>query len=131
RLRARAALGSTRILDRRGQLLYEAPDPLSGRRRPLPIAEIPLALRQATIAVEDRDFYANAGVDPRGILRAVWANLRSGELVAGGSTITQQLARGFLLDPDLAQRRTLERKLREAGLARNRPPPFSKAEILR
>ncbi|MFL5805882.1 MAG: PBP1A family penicillin-binding protein [Roseiflexaceae bacterium] len=130
RLRARAALGSTRILDRRGQLLYEAPDPLSGWRRPLPIAEIPPALRQATIAVEDRDFYANAGVAPRGILRAAWANLRSGELVAGGSTITQQLARGFLLDPDLAQRRTLDRKLRETVLALKLTAAYPKDEIL-
>jgi 1A family penicillin-binding protein len=129
-LRARAALGGTRILDRRGQLLYEAPDPLSGRRRPLPIAEMPLALRQATIAVEDRDFYANAGVDPRGILRAVWANLRSGELVAGGSTITQQLARGFLLEPDLAQQRTLGRKLRESVLALKLTAAYPKDEIL-
>src|SRR5262245_2629499 len=130
RLRARAALGSTRILDRRGQLLYEATDPLSGRRRPLPIAEIPLALRQATIAIEDRDFYTNSGVDPRGILRAVWSNLRSGELVAGGSTITQQLARGFLLDPGMAQQRTLERKLREAVLALKLTAAYPKDEIL-
>src|SRR6185295_9309051 len=130
RLRARAALGSTRILDRRGQLLYEAHDPLSGRRQPLSLAEIPLALRQATVAVEDRDFYANSGVDPRGILRAAWANLRSGELVAGGSTITQQLARGFLLDPDLAQRRTLDRKLREAVLALKLTAVYPKDEIL-
>src|SRR5438093_12490953 len=54
RLRARAGLGNTRILDRRGQLLYEAPDPFAGRRRSLPLREVPLALRQATIAVEDR-----------------------------------------------------------------------------
>jgi membrane peptidoglycan carboxypeptidase len=130
RLRARAALGSTRILDRRGQLLFEAPDPLSGWRRPLPIDEIPLALRQATIAIEDRDFYTNSGVDPRGILRAAWANLRSGELVAGGSTITQQLARGFLLDPNLAQQRTFARKLREAVLALKLTATYPKDEIL-
>src|SRR5690242_12686768 len=130
RLRARAALGSTRILDRRGRLLYEAPDPFSGRRRALPPREIPLALRQATIAVEDREFYANPGVDPWGILRAAWTNLRSGAAVAGGSTITQQLARGFLLDPELAQQRTLERKLREAVLALKLTAAYPKDEIL-
>jgi 1A family penicillin-binding protein len=129
-LRARAALGSTRILDRHGRLLFEAPDPFAGRRRTLPLQEIPLALRQATIAVEDRDFYANLGVDLRGIVRAAWTDLRSGAAVAGGSTITQQLARSFLIDPTLAQRRTLERKLREAVLALKLTASYPKDEIL-
>ena len=48
-LRARAALGSTRILDRHGQLLYELPDPLSGRQRPVALSQLPAALRQATV----------------------------------------------------------------------------------
>jgi len=129
-LRARAALGSTRILDRRGQLLYTLPDPLSGRQRPVPLAEIPPALRQATIAIEDASFYQNPGVDPRGIARAAWDNLRSAALVAGGSTITQQLARGFLLNPQLAGARTLERKLREAVLALKLTATYPKDEIL-
>ncbi len=129
-LRARAALGSTRILDRRGQLLYELPDPFSGRQRPIPLSEIPPALRQATIAIEDASFYGNPGVDLRGIARALWLDLRSGSLVAGGSTITQQLARGFLLDPQLAQQRSLERKLREAVLALKLTANYSKDEIL-
>src|SRR6185503_2249486 len=55
-LRARAAFGSTRILDRRGQLLYELPDPLSGYQQPVTLSAIPPALRQATIAVEDASF---------------------------------------------------------------------------
>jgi penicillin-binding protein 1C len=130
RLRARAGLGSTRILDRRGRLLYELPDPLIGHQRPVPLGEIPLALRQATIAVEDASFYANTGVDPRGILRAAWTNARSASLSAGGSTITQQLARGFLLDPQLARRRSFDRKLREAVLALKLTATYSKDEIL-
>ena len=130
RLRARAALGSTRILDRRGQLLAELPDPLTGRQRPVPLDAIPLALRQATIAVEDAGFYTNPGVDLRGIARAAWTNLRSGSLSAGGSTITQQLARGFLLDPALAQQRTLWRKLHEAALALKLTASYPKDEIL-
>jgi 1A family penicillin-binding protein len=129
-LRARAALGSTRILDRRGQLLYELPDPFSGRQRPIPLSEIPPALRQATIAIEDASFYRNPGIDLRGIARALWLDLRSGSVVAGGSTITQQLARGFLLDPQLAQQRSLERKLREAVLALKLTANYSKDEIL-
>ncbi len=130
RLRGRAALGNTRILDRRGRLLYELPDPLSGRQRPVAIDEIPLALRQATIAVEDASFYQNPGVDLRGILRAAWTDLHSGSLAAGGSTITQQLARGFLLDPRLARQRTFERKLREAVLALKLTASYPKDEIL-
>jgi membrane peptidoglycan carboxypeptidase len=129
-LRDRAALGSTRILDRRGQLLYELPDPLSGRQRPIPLSDIPIALRQATIAVEDAGFYQNPGVELSGILRAALVDLQSGALVAGGSTITQQLARGFLLDPELAQRRTLDRKLREAVLALKLTSAYSKDDIL-
>src|SRR5215218_468945 len=122
-LRARAALGSTRILDQRGQLLYQLPDPLSGRQRPIALPDIPLALRQATIAVEDAGFYQNSGVELSGILRAAWLDLQYGALVAGGSTITQQLARGFLLDPALAQ-------LREAVLALKLTAGYSKDEIL-
>ena len=129
-LRARAALGSTRILDRRGQLLYELPEPLSGRQRPVPLDTIPLALRQATIAVEDASFYSNSGIDMRGIARAVWANLRSGAIVSGGSTITQQLARGFLLDPATARERSFSRKLREALLALKLTAAYSKDDIL-
>ncbi|MEO7910743.1 MAG: transglycosylase domain-containing protein, partial [Roseiflexaceae bacterium] len=130
RLRDRAALGSTRILDRRGQLLYALPDPLSGQQRPIALQDIPLALRQATIAVEDAGFYQNPGVELSGILRAAWLDLQSGALVAGGSTITQQLARGFLLEPELAQQRTLDRKLREAVLALKLNAGYSKDDIL-
>jgi len=130
RLRAQAGLGSTRILDRRGQLLYEVPDPFSARRRPLPLSEMPIALRQATIAIEDASFYSNTGVDLKGIVRAAWLDLRSGSVVAGGSTITQQLARSFLLDPQLAGTRTLDRKLRETILALKLTTIYPKDEIL-
>lgn len=129
-LRARAARGNTRLLDRNGHLLYEVPDPFSGRQRPLALEEIPLALRQATIALEDRTFYRNPGVDLRGIVRAAWRNLSGGAIVAGGSTITQQLARNFLLDPHVSQQRTLERKIRETVLALKLTSTFSKDDIL-
>ncbi|NJN68381.1 MAG: PBP1A family penicillin-binding protein [Chloroflexaceae bacterium] len=129
-LRARAARSNTRILDRNGRVLDEIPDPLSGRQRPLPLEEIPLTLRQATIAIEDRRFYHHPGLDLRGILRAAWHNLTSRSITAGGSTITQQLARNFLLDPQMAQQRTLERKIREAVLALKLSSRFSKDEIL-
>ncbi|MEI8305794.1 MAG: penicillin-binding protein 1C [Chloroflexales bacterium] len=129
-IRARASLGNTRILDRSGRLLYALPDPLSGRQRPVPLSEIPLALQQATVAVEDASFYENPGVDLRGIMRAAWTNLRSGQVVAGGSTISQQLARTILLDPQEAQERSLWRKLREVVLALKLNASFPKADIL-
>jgi penicillin-binding protein 1A len=81
---------------------------------------------QAIIANEDVRFYYHFGVDPIGILRAVWVNLRYGEVVEGGSTITQQLAR----DMFLTQERTLSRKIKEALLALVIERKFSKAEIL-
>ncbi len=121
---------STRLLDRHGRLLYEIVDPHAGRHTPLTLDQIPLYCRQATIATEDANFYRNPGVDPLGILRAAWINLRGGEVLAGGSTITQQLARNLLLDPQERQQRTLTRKLRETILAWRLARRYGKDEIL-
>ena len=129
-LRERAALGNTRVLDRNGTLLYTQPDPLSGRQRPVTLDAVALLLRQATIAVEDASFYQNPGLELRGILRAAWSNWQRGAVVAGGSTITQQLARTFLLDPALAREQSLERKVREAVLALKLTASLPKDEIL-
>ncbi|MDY7040003.1 MAG: PBP1A family penicillin-binding protein, partial [Chloroflexota bacterium] len=111
-------------------LLYEVIDPYTGKHTPLSLDQIPLALRQATIATEDANFYSNPGVDARGIIRALWINLRGGEVLAGGSTITQQLARNLLLDPQERSERTLIRKLRESILAWRLARTYSKDEIL-
>jgi membrane peptidoglycan carboxypeptidase len=108
---------STKILDRHGRLLYTISDPHTGRHTPIPLADIPLACRQATIATEDSHFYTNPGVDIVAILRAMWINARGGEVLSGGSTITQQLARNLLLSPQERTQRTLTRKLRESILA--------------
>ncbi|MBC7226191.1 MAG: penicillin-binding protein 1C [Thermoflexales bacterium] len=121
---------SSRILDRNGRLLYEITDPHGGRHVPVPLEEIPLYCRQATIATEDANFYTNPGVDLRGILRALWINLRGGEVLAGGSTITQQVARNLLLSPQERSQRTLLRKLRESILAWRIARTFTKDEIL-
>ena len=94
------------------------------------MADIPLALQQATIATEDANFYTNPGVDVRGILRAVWINLRGGDVLAGGSTITQQVARNLLLSPQERAQRTLTRKLRESILAWQLTRTYSKGDIL-
>ncbi|MCA9940075.1 MAG: transglycosylase domain-containing protein, partial [Anaerolineales bacterium] len=87
---------SVRITDRNGRLLYDVIDANSGRNIVLPLAQIPRQLRQATIDTEDGSFYTNPGVDVVGIVRAFWINLRGGEVLAGGSTITQQVSRNLL-----------------------------------
>jgi len=126
----RRSAPTTRILDRQGKLLYEIIDPHAGRHTPLSLDQIPLACQQATIATEDANFYVNPGVDLVGILRAAWINLRGGEVLAGGSTITQQLARNLLLDPQERAERTLKRKLRESILAWRIARRYDKEEIL-
>jgi membrane peptidoglycan carboxypeptidase len=126
----RRSAPSTRILDRHGRLLYEIIDPHAGRHTPLSLDQIPLACQQATIATEDANFYANPGVDLAGILRAAWINLRGGEVLAGGSTITQQLARNLLLDPQERAERTLKRKLRESILAWRIARRYDKDQVL-
>lgn len=121
---------STRFVDRHGRLLYEVLPQEGGRHTTVPLEEIPLALRQATIATEDRGFYQHPGVDPFGVLRAAWINLRGGETLAGGSTITQQVARNLLLEESERWQRSPRRKLREALLAWRLTRRFSKDEIL-
>jgi penicillin-binding protein 1C len=121
---------SVRIVDREGRLLYEALPGEGGRNTVVPLEAIPSFCRQATIATEDRSFYSNPGVDLRGILRAAWINLRGGETLAGGSTITQQVARNLLLSPAERGERTIKRKLRESLLAWQLTREFSKDEIL-
>ena len=123
-------LPSIRITDRQGRLLYEMLAQGGGRNAPTPLESIPLALRQATIATEDASFYSNPGVDPVGILRALWINLQGGETLSGGSTITQQVARTLLMSPQERVQRTLRRKLRESILAWQLTQRYSKDQIL-
>ncbi|MFT3967963.1 MAG: transglycosylase domain-containing protein [Sphingobium sp.] len=80
---------------------------------PVKIADLPEHVPQAFIAIEDKRFYSHWGIDPRGIARAFWQNLRAGGVRQGGSTITQQLAKGAFLTAD----RTAARKLREVAIA--------------
>jgi 1A family penicillin-binding protein len=121
---------SVRIVDRYGRLLYEALDEGGGRHVVVPLESIPMACQQAAIATEDRRFYTNPGVDLEGVLRAVWINLRGGETLAGGSTITQQVARNLFLEESERGERSLRRKLREALLAWRLSRRLSKDEIL-
>ncbi len=130
KLYERVAAPSTRIYDRQGRLLYEILDPHGGAHTPIPLAQIPPACVNATIATEDAGFYQNPGVDAWAIARAVWINLRGGEVLSGGSTITQQLARNLLLSPQERTEISLERKLREAILAWRLARAYSKEQIL-
>ncbi len=95
-------------------------------RMPVKIAQIPKDLQNAFIAVEDARFYEHSGIDPRGILRALWANISGGGVSEGGSTITQQLAKNAYL----TQERTLKRKIQEMFLALQLEREYSKQEIL-
>ena len=95
-------------------------------RRPVGINEIPKNLQNAFIAVEDNRFYEHIGIDPRGIMRAIWANIQGRELTEGGSTITQQLAKNAYLTQD----RTMKRKIQEVFLALQLERQYTKQEIL-
>ncbi len=120
---------STRIYDRDGRLLYQIG--AEGRQRVvIPFAQMPANLRHATIAAEDADFYNNPGYDAGALVRALWQNLSSGEVVSGGSTITQQLARTALLTDQERVERSYYRKAREVVLAARITSRYSKDEIL-
>jgi penicillin-binding protein 1B len=88
--------------------------------------QVPKSLLNALFAVEDRDFYQHFGVSPKGILRALWANVRAGGIVQGGSTLTQQLVKNFYLSSE----RTWWRKLNEVVMALLLEARYSKDEIL-
>ena len=121
---------TTQILDRHGKLLYEVIDPEAGKQIDLALDRIPAACVQATIATEDGRFFAHIGVDPLAIARAVWQNLTSGDVVSGGSTLTQQLARTLLLPAAERYTQSYARKLREAWLAWQLERTYSKDELL-
>ena len=94
--------------------------------KPVDARTLPPHVRQAFLAIEDRRFYSHWGVDPRGVARAAWANVGSGGVRQGGSTITQQLAKNAFLDSD----RTAARKLREMMIAFWLEAWLTKDEIL-
>ncbi|NJL93215.1 MAG: penicillin-binding protein [Anaerolineae bacterium] len=123
------ALPSTRIYDRHGQLLYEIVDLYGGSHASVPLEALSPCIVDATIATEDANFYRHPGVDAEGVARAVWINLRGGEVQAGGSTITQQVARTLLLSEEKSER-TVRRKLREMVLALQLSAAYSRDEIL-
>jgi penicillin-binding protein 2A len=100
----------TLIYDRHGNVAGQLS---SSRIDPVALSQIPLSLQQAIIAVEDVRFYEHSGMDVWAILRALWADLRAGAWVEGGSTLTQQLAKNMFLDSE----KTITRKWKEAIIA--------------
>lgn len=88
--------------------------------------EAPQTLLQGLFSTEDRDFYSHFGLSPKGIARAMWANVRAGGMVQGGSTITQQLVKNFFLTSE----RSLTRKVNEALMSLILEYRYSKDEIL-
>jgi len=119
-----------------GEVLFEAavePVVISGLhgdiqedRREMQLAEVPVPLVRAIVAVEDRRFFEHFGLDLRGLARAIIVNLRAGGVRQGGSTLTQQLMKNFFL----SDARTVTRKLQEAVMALVAERDFSKEEIL-
>lgn len=110
---------TTKIYDRTGEhLLYEVfdPRPHRGDRTYVPLEHIPLVMREATIALEDRSFYENPGINVRGLARAFWNNLQ-GLPIQGGSSITQQLVKHVLIPPDERYVQSYSRKVKEVILA--------------
>jgi len=95
-------------------------------RTVVPYSDMPIHLRNAVVASEDRRFYEHSGVDMRGVMRALRINAASGDVEQGGSTITQQLVKILFTDG----KRTLNRKIREALLATKLSAKADKDEVL-
>ncbi|MFA0761196.1 MAG: hypothetical protein HZLCBSQH_001300 [Candidatus Fervidibacterota bacterium] len=112
-------------------LLYSSDGVLLGTimsvyRKWVPLRQIPKPLQWATIVAEDRKFYTHPGIDPKGIIRAIWECVKARRYVQGGSTITMQLARNLYLSSE----KTIRRKLKELLLAVQLERRFSKDELL-
>ena len=122
-LRAYQPATVTNVYAKDGTLLGEI---YEKRRYVLPLKEIPKHVQDAFVAAEDGNFWTHGGIDYWSIARALWANLNSGRKSQGGSTITQQIAKNFLLTAD----KNFERKAKEAILSRRIEEAYSKEHIL-
>lgn len=115
---------SSQIYDVHGNLITTVH--ATENRLPVKLSQVPKDLQNAFIATEDNRFYSHHGVDPIGIMRAIWVDIAHDGVAEGGSTITQQLARNAFLTQD----RTLKRKIMEAMLAIRIEQYYTKQEIL-
>lgn len=114
---------STQIMDRNGELLYSIYT--QKNRTDVPLDKIPQHVKDATIAIEDKDFYRHGAIDSRAVVRAIYKTVFKREL-QGGSTITQQLVKTALLSPE----RTIPRKIKEFLLAVVVEQLYTKEQIL-
>jgi penicillin-binding protein 1A len=121
-LRSQVAGQSIRILARDGSVLAER----GAAHDYIPLELLPKRVIDAVIATEDRKFWTHWGLDPAGLIRAAFVNLRSGRFAQGGSTLTQQLAKNLFLSPE----RTLSRKVEELVLALWLEMRLTKEQIL-
>lgn len=115
---------ATKIYDKRGELLYDIYQ--DQNRTPIKLSEIPEYVKQATLAIEDKDFYKHKGFSVVGIARAVFDMITSRRIEGGGSTLTQQLIKNALLSGE----RTITRKLKEFILAIQVERVYSKDQIM-
>ena len=113
----------SQFYDNENKIIYTTAS--AEHRLPVKLDKIPKHVRAAFVSIEDNRFYEHSGIDYRGTFRALISNLR-GEEVQGGSTITQQLAKNAFL----TQERTIQRKIKEAFLARQMENKYTKDEIL-
>jgi len=123
----RRVLQSTRIYDRTGEvLLYDLHEDV--KRTVVPLEEMSRHIKNATVAIEDDQFYSHMGIDIRAILRAAITNMSQGDLLGGqgGSTITQQVIKNSVLQRD----KKLSRKAKEAILSIKLEQVLTKDEIL-
>ena len=125
-----AKFETTYILDRDGNVLYEIIDPYEGKRTHVPLDQISPNLIAATIATEDKEFFNHPGFDPVAIARALLKNLIASDIESGASTITQQLAKIILLDPEERYEVSYRRKAKEVVVAAELTRIYSKEEIL-
>ena len=114
---------TTRVYSDSNQLLAEF---FVENRTPVLLSDVPEALIKALVATEDTRFYSHRGLDYRGIARAMYRNVRSGRILEGGSTLTQQLAKVLFLTPE----RSYPRKIKEMALALKIEQRYTKQEIL-
>ncbi|NJP04309.1 MAG: glycosyl transferase, partial [Chloroflexaceae bacterium] len=128
-LQNRQVFQTSRIFDRNGTLLYEFFD--AGRRTKVPLDEISPLVISATVAIEDKSFFRNTGVDYEGIFRAIYQNMRAGGETSGASTITQQVVKNIVLtEEEREYENRYQRKVKEIILAQELNQRFSKEQIL-
>ena len=123
---------TVRIYDRTGEfLLYESvdPRPFRGDRTYIPLNEMSPWVTKAAVALEDRDFWENPGINVRGLLRAFTSNLQGGS-VQGGSSITQQLIKNVIIPVEERTQQSYARKIKEVILAMEVTRRYSKEKIL-